>query len=637
MFINKLNKFSIKLYLLLVFFMLVPSIIIFYFSYHSATNTVEEEIIDGLLQLSNEKCQRLELSLNDIMYLAETIASEENVKDTFSKLQANAAQELQLNKIASKLEAFFNQSNGLYENIFFGYKGKIQIDGMGGTSVGHDLEEDNALWYQKSKATKQKYIGSVLQSPITGRPAIVASVPILNENTDEYIGVFALSIEFIKLTENMVSADNARGTKTVVLNSDGLVIASADESQIFSLDYSKMTGDNSNFYRTLKQNDAGMGYFTLDGEKNIAAYKKYEGQDMYVVTYLPVAKYLEKMNNMKQGVILALFACMLVGLLIAFFFARRITNPIERLMILMKKVEDKDLTVEADIQSKDEFGQLARGFNNMLLHTRELIGQVIEKSKVVAASSQQLNSNAQQTAAVATETATTMSDIASAVERVTTNVREVSAASETSAGYADEGSRIIVDVVAQMNSIYDSVKLVKEAISELNKKSQEINQIVELITSISDQTNLLALNAAIEAARAGEQGRGFAVVADEVRKLAEQSSNATKEISNLLGAIQIESQRAVESMEQGEKEVETGNNVIQKVGDNFKNIMGAVQGLTTQIKDIVSIIEQTAEGIQNVETATEEVTAAAEEVSASAESLSRLSDELDDAISKFKI
>lgn len=637
MLIKKLNKFSVKLYSLLILFMLVPSITIFYFAYHSSTKTAEGEIIDGLLQVSNEKCQRLELALNDIMYLAETIASEESVKDTFSKLQSNAAGELQLNKIASKLEVFFNQSNGLYENIFFGYKGKIQIDGMGGTSVGHDLEEDNALWYQKSKATKQKYIGSVLQSPITGRPVIVASVPILNENTNEYIGVFALSIEFIKLTENMVSSDNARGTKTVVLNSEGLVIASEDLSQVFSLDYSKMAGDNNSFYSTLKQSDSGMGYFTLNGVKNIAAYKKFEGQEMYVVTYLPVSKYLEKMNDMKQGVFLALFICLLVGIFVAFFFAKRITNPIERLMSLMKKVEDKDLTVEADIQSKDEFGQLARGFNNMLIHTRELISQVIEKSKIVAVSSQQLNSNAQQTAAVATETATTMGDIASAVEKVTTNIREVSAASETSAGYADEGSRIIVDVIAQMNSIYDSVKVVKEAIGELNKKSQEINQIVELITSISDQTNLLALNAAIEAARAGEQGRGFAVVADEVRKLAEQSSNATKEINNLIGAIQAESLRAVESMEKGEKEVETGNNVIQKVGDNFTNIMGAVQGLTTQIKDIVSLMEQTSEGVQNVETTTEEMTAAAEEVSASAESLSKLSDELDDSIGKFKI
>lgn len=366
MLIKKLNKFSIKLYSLLVLFMLVPSITIFYFAYHSSAKTAEGEIIDGLLQVSNEKCQRLELSLNDIMYLAETIASEENVKDTFSKLQSNAAGELPLNKIASKLEVFFNQSNGLYENIFFGYNGKIQIDGMGGKSVGHDLEKDNALWYQKSKETKQKYIGSVLKSPITSMPVIVASVPILNENTNEYIGVFALSIEFIKLTENMVNSDNARGTKTVVLNSDGVVIATEDLSQIFILDFSKMADDNNSFYSTLKKSDSGMGYFTLNGVKNIAAYKKFKGQDMYVVTYLPVSKYLEKMNNMKQGVFLALFICLLVGICVAFFFAKRITNPIERLMSLMKKVEDKDLTVAADIQSKDEFGQLARGFNNML-------------------------------------------------------------------------------------------------------------------------------------------------------------------------------------------------------------------------------------------------------------------------------
>jgi len=155
--------------------------------------------------------------------------------------------------------------------------------------------------------------------------------------------------------------------------------------------------------------------------------------------------------------------------------------------------------------------------------------------------------------------------------------------------------------------------------------------------SIADQTNLLALNAAIEAARAGEQGRGFAVVAEEVRKLAEQSASAAKEIYNLINAIQAESQKAVHSTADAIKEVEAGTSVVQEVGDKFKEIISAVQDLTSQIQEVASATEQMSAGVQNVAASTEEQTAAMEEVSASAQSLSSLAEELNMLVAKFKV
>jgi len=289
------------------------------------------------------------------------------------------------------------------------------------------------------------------------------------------------------------------------------------------------------------------------------------------------------------------------------------------------------------VDSKDETGDLAKAVNRFLSNLRAIMLEVKRASMQVAGASQQLTASAQQTAAGASETASTMGQIAATVEQVSSNAQSVAQASETAARYAGEGERGIAKLTEQMRSIAGSAEQVSDTIVALSKKSQEINQIVGLITSIADQTNLLALNAAIEAARAGEQGLGFAVVAEEVRKLAEESANATKEISSLVNAIQVESKRAVECMAEGGRDVEAGTLVIQEVGEGFNKIISAVQSLTTEIQGVAAATEEMSAGVENVAASTEEQTASMEEVSASAASLSELSGALDAIVGRFKV
>lgn len=327
----------------------------------------------------------------------------------------------------------------------------------------------------------------------------------------------------------------------------------------------------------------------------------------------------------------------LLALGMGIYMAQMITRPVTDLVKAANTAASGDLTTDIKVNSKDEVGELAAAFNKMVAQMREIILQIIDKSNSVAGSAQQLNSSSQQTAATANETSATMSEISHTVDQVSSSVHEISKVSIAASNHANQGNEGLNRVNAQMQQISLTTGDVAKAIGDLSDKSQEINQIVELITSIAEQTNLLALNAAIEAARAGDQGRGFAVVAEEVRKLAEQSGNAAKEIYQLINSIQGESQRAVENMSVGTREVEAGTLVVQEVGENFKEIIGAVQQLTQQIQEVASASEQMSGGVQNVAASTEEQTAAMEEVSASATALSGMAEELNSLVSKFKV
>ncbi len=244
------------------------------------------------------------------------------------------------------------------------------------------------------------------------------------------------------------------------------------------------------------------------------------------------------------------------------------------------------------------------------------------------------------------------------IQQVTEKTNTMSTISHQTQAAAQDGSHAVAKAVAQMVSISDEVNHSAQVVKKLGERSIEIGIIVETISGIAGQTNLLALNAAIEAARAGEQGRGFAVVAEEVRKLAEQSQNATKEITLLIGDIQGETQKAVIAMGKGTHEVEIGTEVVTLAGKAFDHIAKLVNQFSAQVQEIGVSIQQMARGsdqviatmhninqiakntagqTQSVSAATEEQAASMEEIASSSQSLANMAEGLNNAVNKFKI
>ena len=377
--------------------------------------------------------------------------------------------------------------------------------------------------------------------------------------------------------------------------------------------------------------------------------------------------------------IVALTIVVIISIVILVLLLKNIKSSVDTILAGSRHIASGDLRSKIELDGDDEFAHIAHQFNTMVESMQKMIRKIKTTATDVAGSSEELTANANQSAQVTQNVAQSITEVAEAAEkqlqiidesRITvqdfqrgleeaiTNQRRAREQTQATAEKAAEGNAFVQTTVDQMNSIAITVQQTGEIVSKLGERSKEIGNIVEIISSISGQTNLLALNAAIEAARAGEHGRGFAVVAEEVRKLAEESQNASQQISELIHSIQEETDRAVASMEEGRREAEKGKENVTATGEIFSRILGMVEDVKTaslavskrvlelrenmnSIIEGMGAVDSSAKGIgsesQNVSAATEEQAAGMEEIASSSRSLADMATDLQSETDKFKV
>ncbi|WP_245604684.1 methyl-accepting chemotaxis protein [Paucisalibacillus globulus] len=327
------------------------------------------------------------------------------------------------------------------------------------------------------------------------------------------------------------------------------------------------------------------------------------------------------LNSVKDSVLLGLIP-LIIACIITIFIIGRKTKPLQSLIEYAKHIANGDLTVQKlQVKNKDEIGLLAetlnqmaenlrlviKEFNSSVEHvansTNELVAnieQTNEASEEIAATMEELSSGVDTQVQTIEETSETIHDLSNGIQQIATNAQNVSNTAIEAYDNASKGKEASTLAVKQMNEIKYTVNGLSDVIKGLGERSKEINHIIDIISEIAEQTNLLSLNASIEAARAGEHGQGFAVVANEVKKLAEQSADSALKISGLIKSIQDETGTAITSMQTANNEVNTGIGVVTEVGTSFEQLNSYIQHVSMQIQEVSTAVQQMTKGSQEI-------------------------------------
>ena len=401
--------------------------------------------------------------------------------------------------------------------------------------------------------------------------------------------------------------------------------------------------------------NAVLGRF-ITGYRNLGFSLEKTARDLINVNDKLAKANFEQATDSYQSSRTNMLIAFIVGLLLSIFIAwkiiRSIVTPLSGLQAMMGEVERSgDFTRRVAVSGSDEVGQTAASFNQLMVTLQKTLSEILGHANHLDAAASELSTTAQQVAKSSEMTSESSSAMAAAVEEMTVsithineNMQETSEITQNTGELSQQGGEVIRQTVDEMHAMAEAVRVSSRSITELGRQSEQISGIVQVIKDVADQTNLLALNAAIEAARAGEQGRGFAVVADEVRKLAERTTSATGEIGAMIAAIQGSSSSAVRTMGNAAERVESGVTLADQAGAAITDIQEGAKQVWTHVNDATSVLSEQgitsqtiAQQVERVAQAAEENSAAARSSSEAAMNIEQLARAVRDAVAKFKV
>ncbi len=649
-------------------------------SYYISQQALTKSVNEVAMSVGKDYAKQINYEINDIVVRLEGLAALERIREGSDKQAIIAA-------LAEGKKRLDKLGTGLF----------ISLDGSAVRFDGSTGQLGDRDYFKQVLATSKPVVSEMLISQGTGKVSVNIAVPVMNNGrvTGVVTGPFPLEL----LTEIVKEVKFLETGYGLVADDSGLILAHPRAPELIGKLNLKEKKVNPElklaaaelddrlvecFKISAEQEKQVRGQYTfVDGIKRVAVFTPINipgGQRWVMMVTAPAVEAERETSTLMWTMLIISLVCVVIASVFVIFMSKKFAKPIavirdECMLLTEGDLQERNFAVT----SQDEIGQLAHGFRDMRTNLRMLVTSVLSQSQQLAASSEELTASAQQSAQAANQVAGSITEIAAGSVRqaaaadyltqvadelakqtgqISATALEVSEIAESTSQEAQQGRLAVNQTIEQMNKIGKGSIQIQTAIAELSQGSNEINEIVNLISTIAGQTNLLALNAAIEAARAGEHGRGFAVVAEEVRKLAEQSNQAAQQIGTLIKHNQINMEQAVIATQAGAEGIKTGVETVNDTGKVFTKIVESIFQLTIQIKEISNAMNKMAAGnktlvasIQEIDkvskenaaesemvsAATEEQSASMQEIASSSHSLAKLAGELQESVAKFKV
>lgn len=677
-----------KLMYVMLILSIVPLVTISVLSYVEASNALENEAFQKLTAIKEIKANQIEDYFEERQADAAVLSADPIVTDSLPQFSdafksgINSAEWSKVeNKYAHELE-FYAKEYGYYDVLLIDDSGNVVYSVAKESDLGTNLlngkYSDSNLADAYRSGTRAISLVDMTMYEASNEPAMFIAGPVVSNG--KTIGVVAVQLppEDIDAIMNEKSGMGETG-ETYLVGQDNLMRSDSR----FSADSTILAKS----IKTVATTEALAGKTDteiIDDYRGVSVLSSYTVIEFdtfkwAVISEIDKSEAMASVSTLRNIAIVSVMSAAAIVAVVAFYFARTITKPVSEVVDVTKKIAGGDLTVSISNNSKDEIGQLSNSVQVMLSSLRELVGEVQKSSMNVSSTAQEMAASSEELASTATQISGTITDISKGTQMqsaksqdvskamvdMTQSVQEVAVNSQKAAENSIESNKLIQnlgiisqDLIKKMDRIKGASEDSANQIGQLDGKSKQIGEIVNLITSIADQTNLLALNAAIEAARAGEHGKGFAVVADEVRKLAEESGTAAKEIAKLIKEMQVGTDNTVSAMKNGSVEVSNGakslveavemvgkvvetsnemSTMVQEIAAAAQEQAASIQEITSSVEEISAISEQSAAGTEETMASVQEQTASMEELAESAKNLSIMSETLANLASRFKL
>ncbi|MDF2646513.1 MAG: chemotaxis protein [Paenibacillus sp.] len=655
------KSLKVKLTLLLLAVSLIPLLVSLLILTSQSSSLVESDTKDQQMHIA-------ELSTSEInAWLNGKIASMQSVVKAHPDFMNGKA-----NTILPVLKIMAESDPEVYRFTY------IDPQGMSIDTAGDKVDASKFDNFKKAAVDKKVSVSEIIKEESSGKNIIIIDVPLVDDKGD-----FRGIVQSFLFPEQMLSIINRikfgetgygyllspSGTYLVHPKKTGQKLAESSTAEKMDL-YKNTVFKDKNGYILYKE---------PDGTMKSAAHQTIEATGWKLILTAEHSEVFQKVDLLKKNSAIMLAVAALLVIVIAMLVSRMMIRPITTISSLMQRVGQGDLSGRLNNHGDDEIASMRKNINAMLDSFSEMICKISEAVSHTAASSEQLTAIASEstkasehiTVAVgqvvrgseanyqaSEQISTAMGEMSSGVQKIAESSMNVSETAQSVVQEVGRGNGEIQQAITQMQQVSHAVEHTAELVHGLEEKSEQIRQIVGFISEIASQTNLLALNASIEAARAGEHGRGFAVVASEVKKLAEQTSSATVNISSIIGETISATKEASSSMRGGLSEVEKGSALVQTAGQVFQSILASIRHVNDQIQEVSAASEEISAGTEEVAASSQETVnivkqamdelqaiaksasgqlQSMEEISSSSESLSVLAVDLQDQINRFKL